>query len=105
VAAVLQLYFPADEATVYGPSQSLELYCGKRPSGAQWQAAFESHLSLGSDQAGELAAVASLPLQARLAASLSLGNASLTLSLDQVNHDELDDALFQPPPEFALRKE
>ena len=56
VAAVLQLYFPAAEAEVFGASQSLEVYCGKRPTKAQWRAALEAHLALDSARADQLAA-------------------------------------------------
>lgn len=104
VEATLVVYFPVDEAAVFGARALRELYCGDRPEREAWQNAFARFLGLPAERARALAGIAGLPLEIELSTDLGMGQARVRLAVQDITHDSLADELFTPPAGFKERK-
>jgi len=104
VDARLALYFADDEGAKFGPGAAGDLYCGSKPSREEWSRAFTRFLGLPEQQAQAMARVVGLPLQIDLATDLGLGQATVTLAVDDISAGELPDDAFRIPADFAERK-
>lgn len=104
VSARLVLFFAADETRKFGAGAAKDLYCGTRPTAAEWSRALQDYLKLSEAKAAALAKVVGLPLQIELNTDLGLGRASVTLAADEITDGALPDETFTIPADFRERQ-